>query len=401
MGAGDFPTILGMALLVCKNCRKVYRIAKETDCPGCHASFPSTYNFANSDRFLKRETARVLARRKKSGLEGLVGGLECVIINTEPEKLRATVRELLDYTGLRFDSSFEDGRGAFCVLKTEGSADFLVASRKGGRNPFARFNDFPKSRHLPNTRLETFVFSVRDIESYVDIQRSLGVRFLTAKPLRLGGYSFIQTAPSRFTGNSLGFIQWEGRRGDYRTRGSERLRWRAPKPARRYLGSVHELDHAATRVKAEERDAAIVEFLELTNYHFDFAIYVKVFNSITNVARLTAADYAMVFTSGISPFVSEEVSGPTEKFIHNYGRRVHHIAFRTDDIEKVYANLGRDGMEFLIELVGSPREGLKQTFTVASENSLLVTEYIHRYGKFDGFFTRSNVTLLTGATAKQ
>jgi len=390
-----------MALLVCKNCKKVYEITRETDCPGCGLAFPNSYNFKNSDTFLKRETARVLALRKKSGLDGLVGGLECVIINTEPDRLHATVRELLDYTGLRFEEGFEDERAATCVLKTEGSADFLVTSRMRGRNPFLSFNDFPKSRHVPNTRLETFVFSVRDIDRYVEIQRSLGTRFLTPGPMRLGGYSFIQTAPSRFTGNSLGFIEWNARRGDYRTPKSGRLNWRPKKPAKRYLGSVHALDHAATRVKAEERDAAIIEFLELTNYHFDFAIYVKVFNSITNVARLTKADYAMVFTSGISPYVSDEMSGPTEKFIHNYGRRVHHVAFRTDDIEKVFANLKRNGMKFLIELVGSPREGLKQTFTMPSKSSLLVTEYIHRYGKFDGFFTRSNVTLLTGSTAKQ
>jgi hypothetical protein len=109
----------------------------------------------------------------------------------------------------------------------------------------------------------------------------------------------------------------------------------------------------------------------------------------------------MVFTSGISPYISDEESGPTEKFIHNYGTRVHHMAFRTENIEQTYEALRADGMDFLIELVGSPEEGLKQTFTVASESTLLVNEYIHRYGDFDGFFTRSNVTLLTGATDKQ
>lgn len=59
------------------------------------------------------------------------------------------------------------------------------------------------------------------------------------------------------------------------------------------------------------------------------------------------------------------------------------------------------GMDFLIRLVGSPDEGLKRIFTVASEHTLLVNEYIHRYGDFDGFFTKSNVTLLTGVTDKQ
>jgi hypothetical protein len=58
-------------------------------------------------------------------------------------------------------------------------------------------------------------------------------------------------------------------------------------------------------------------------------------------------------------------------------------------------------MHFLIDLVGSPDEGLKQTFSKQSEHTLLVNEYIHRYGDFDGFFTKSNVTLLTAATDVQ
>jgi hypothetical protein len=58
-------------------------------------------------------------------------------------------------------------------------------------------------------------------------------------------------------------------------------------------------------------------------------------------------------------------------------------------------------MEFLLDLVGSEEEGLQQIFTVPSEHTLLVTEYIHRFGNFDGFFTRSNVEKLTAATARR
>jgi hypothetical protein len=32
---------------------------------------------------------------------------------------------------------------------------------------------------------------------------------------------------------------------------------------------------------------------------------------------------------------------------------------------------------------------------------MIVTEYIHRYNGFDGYFTLSNVTALTEATGKQ
>jgi hypothetical protein len=391
-----------MAKLICPKCKKVFDLASSGGaCPVCRREQPGVYDFANSDEFLKKNVAVVMEERKKAGLEGLVGGLECVIINTEESTHRPAVEEMLRYTGLDIAAAFRDGDCATCVLKTANCADFLVRSRKNPGNPFAPFNAAPKSRHLPNTRLETFVFAAKDIEKYFAVQKSRGIRFLTDGVVRTDKYSFIQTQPSRFTGNSAGFIQWKGKRGDYAAAGAADLRWDVKKPASPHLGNIGRLDHAATRVKAEDRDAAIIEFLDLTNYNFDFAIYVNVFNSITNVARLTKDDYAMVFTSGISSYISDELSGPTEKFVHNYGQRVHHIAFHTEKIEATYDALGKDGMDFLIKLVGSPAEGLKQTFTVASPYTLLVNEYIYRYGDFDGFFTKSNVTALTGATGKQ
>jgi len=362
----------------------------------------------NSDEYLLEKAPGIIAERKRLGLEGLVGGLQAVIINTEPERQRATAEELLRYTGLEYNGVFEDDNFRTCVLKTRAyhkfrSADFLVKSRIRGEteNPFYQLNLAPKSRHLPNTRLETFVFETNDIEEYVSIQKSQGLEFLTDGIVRMDNYSFIQTVPSKFTGNSLGFIQWTDEKGRYENSGSRKLDWDMKKSKLDHLQNVRWLDHAATRVKAQDRNHAIIEFMRLTNYNFDFAIYVKPSNSITSVARLSPKDFAMVFTSGISPYVSDEISGPTEKFIHNYGSRVHHIAFQTEEIEDTYSSLVRDEMKFLIELVGSPEEGLKQTFTEPSGNTLLVNEYIHRYGDFDGFFSKSNVTLLTAATGKQ
>ena len=360
----------------------------------------------NSDEYLKEKAPGIIAERKLLGLEGLVGGLQAVIINTEPERQRATAEELLRYTGLEFSGAFQDDEYRTCMLKTPAyhefrSADFLIKSRVKGEDPFYQLNLSPKSSHLPNTRLGTFVFETKDIEGYFSIQKSQGIEFLTDGIVRMDNYSFIQTVPSRFTGNSLGFIQWTGEKGRYETSGSRTLDWDMKKPKLDHLKNVRWLDHAATRVKAQDRDLAIIEFMKLTNYNFDFAIYVKPQNSITSVARLSPKDFAMVFTSGISPYISDEISGPTEKFIHNYGSRVHHIAFQTEAIEDTYDSLVRDEMKFLIELVGSPEEGLKQTFTEPSENTLLVNEYIHRYGDFDGFFSKSNVTLLTAATGKQ
>ncbi len=358
----------------------------------------------NRDEVLRKEAARVMEERKLCGLEGLVGGLQAVIINTEKHLHKSAAEELIRYSGLQFQEAFMDGEHKTCVLKVPGSdksrsADFLIRSRLKGSNPFSEFNTAPQARDYPNTRLETFVFETYDIKRYVSLQSPANIKF-QSEILDFGNYYFIQTMPSRFTGNSLGFIEWKGDRGVYSSPESHGVDWNiSAKPSA--LGNVRWLDHAATRVRAQDRDPAILEFMRLTNYNFDFAIYVKSLNSITNVARLSSSDFAMVFTSGITPFVSREASGPTEKFISNFGPRVHHIAFQTEEIDATVEALRKDKMKFLLDLVGSPEEGLKQIFSQPSRNTLLVLEYIHRYGDFDGFFTKSNVTSLTAATAKQ
>lgn len=387
-----------MKKLICPKCKKVHLHSIDDKYPGCGGT--DYKDFRNSDEYLRKEVEVVLKERRKFGLDGLVSGLNNVIINTEPDRQKAAVEEFLRFTGLNVAEAFEDSEFRTAVLKTEGSADFLIRSRKT-ENPFLKLNRFSKSVHVPNTRLEAFVFETTEIEKYVSIQKQRGIEFLTEDIIDKDNFSFIQSVPSVYTGNSIGIIQWHRNKGKYASSDSAPLDWQFQKPDGSATKNIMELDHTATRVRAEDRDAAVIEFMNLTNYKFDFAIYVKVFNSITNVARFSSKNFAMVFTSGISPYIDDEKSGPTEKFVHNYGPRVHHMAFRTEEIEQTVPALKNDGMRFLIDLVGSIPEGLKQIFSSPSENTLLVNEYIHRYGDFDGFFTKSNVTLLTGATAKQ
>lgn len=343
----------------------------------------------------------VVKGRRDAGLEGLVEGLEAVVINTEPGRLEPAVEELLKFTGFEIKEHFADPKASAYVLGTRDSPSLVIRSRGRGANPFHPFNQAERARALPNTRLETFVFRTRDLDTYVGIQRGRGVRFLTDSIIDAPGYRFIQTAPSGFTGNSLGFIEWKGPGRSFAGAGAKRLPINQGKPDLPWLSLIHGLDHTATRVRAAERNDAILEFLSLTGYHFDFAVFVKSLNSITSVARLSMDDFAMVFTSGIEPYTDDEASGPTEKFIRSYGTRVHHMAFRTEEIDEVFRELGSHGMEFLVELVGSPDEGLKQTFSIPSPHTMIVNEYIHRYEGFDGFFTRSNVEALTRATGRQ
>jgi hypothetical protein len=356
---------------------------------------------AGEEKELIKRTALVPAERKKAGLDGLVLGLDAIIITTETDRVVPAVIELLHYTGLSCTEAYTLGNERGYVLGQPGSASIIVRSRGGEPNPFETLNRARMTGALPNTRLETFVFATPDIHNYIRIQKGRGVQFLTPEPVESASCSFIQTAPSRFTGNSLGFIEWKDADRSYIPKGAEAASHLPEKPAFPFLKNITGLDHTATRVRAQDRTSAILEFLNLTNYHYDFGVHVKSLNSITSVARREAGDFAMVFTSGITPYTTDEESGPTEKFIRNYGTRVHHMAFRTERIETIIAQLKGGGMEFLLDLVGSEEEGLKQIFSVPSQNTLIINEYIHRYRGFDGFFTRSNVERLTEATGKQ
>ncbi len=355
----------------------------------------------NDDTALLAGVEAVRQGRARLGLDGMVGDLEAVVISTEPARFTAAVDQLLATTGHGVSAAYATPLHDVCVLSLPGSADLIVQSRKGGTNPFAQANRGAKSGPWPNTRLETFVFSCTDVKAYLKIQRGRGITFLQDKAYKAPGYRYCQTMPSRFTGNAIGLIEWRDRKAGYAPEGCAALDAAFAKPDRPYLAKIGRLDHVATRVRAEERDAAILEFMGLTNHDFAFAVYVETLNSITSVARRSPTDYAQVFTSGIESFKTPETSGPTELFIHNYGTRSHHMAFETCDIAAVVESLRADGLGFLSELAGSRQEGLEQIFSRMSQETLLVNEYIQRYDGFDGFFTKSNVTVLTDSTRNQ
>jgi len=355
----------------------------------------------NDDNVLLATAEAIIQERRKLGLEGLVGGLEALVIATEPDHFQPAIQQLLSSTGHQLKYAFTEGVRDVAVLSLEGSADLIVQARKDGPNPFREANRGAKTADRPDTRLETFVFKCRDVREYVKLQRGRGVFFLEDRVFDTPAYRYAQTMPSRFTGNAIGLVEWKHSESDYLTPDCVPLELAVSKPDRPYLANIGELDHVATRVRAEERDAAILEYMQLTSYNFAFSVYVEQLNSITNVARLSPDDYAQVFTSGIEPFKTVDTSGPTELFIHNYGPRSHHMAFNTASIESTVEGLQADGMGFLSGLVGSREEGLKQIFSKMSPHTLLVNEYIQRYDGFDGFFTKSNVTLLTESTRNQ
>ncbi len=359
-----------------------------------------TQPFVNDETVLARRVEQVQDERAKLGLDGLVGGLETVVFGVDQDRLEPAVADFLNTTGYLFGSTLQGPEFRSCVLRLPGSADFLFRSRKSGANPFAGEPLGPKTQHMPSTRIETMVFLCHDLERFEAIQRRRGVRFLTPGIVRTESYAFLQTEPSAFSALSFGFVQWTRGGRQYANEVDREVDWSLPKPDKAHLRNVGVFDHASVRVHARHRDDAIVEFLGLTNYDFAMAVYVDNLNSITNVARYPGDPYAMVITSGMGDAAPGQ-EGPTEKFIINYGRRIHHLAFRTENVVETFAGLKAYGMQFLLELVGSEQEGLRQTFSKPCAPTMMVNEYIQRYEGFDGFFTKSNVTALTEATDHQ
>ncbi len=117
---------------------------------------------------------------------------------------------------------------------------------------------------------------------------------------------------------------------------------------------------------------------------------------------------AKVFTANNTPYFVNHLTrlpSPTETFVRNYGPRLHHIALAVRDgetdglenIEYVVKHIAAQGRDFLLDVIGSREQGLKQIFSSASEHSSLIIEYVQRFGDFNGFFTRENVAELTHA----
>jgi hypothetical protein len=173
------------------------------------------------------------------------------------------------------------------------------------------------------------------------------------------------------------------------------------------------IDHLATRIYSQNRETAILEWLSLSSYYYWGSYDIKNQNSSTNVTK--SAHFpdeiyspAKVFTANNTPyFVNhlERLPSPTETFVRNYGPRLHHLAIGVHDgehqgmenIDYVVNAIASQGKKFLLDVIGSREEGIKQIFSGASEHSSLIIEYVQRFGDFDGFFTKHNVAELTHA----
>lgn len=157
----------------------------------------------------------------------------------------------------------------------------------------------------------------------------------------------------------------------------------------------------------------------MSPYYFWGAYNIADQNSSTNVNRNPNVtddkmSPAKVFTANNTPsFVNsfEKLPMPTEDFVRNFGRRMHHIAQEVRDgdhqsgvknIDFVVETLRKSGTPFLANVVGecTDKPNLKQIFSKHSPASILITEYVERCLGYDGFFTKDNVAALTQAAGQ-
>lgn len=381
----------------------------------------------NSD-FFETYLSRLLEERDRVGLTDMVHEIDALMITVEPGHSIDYIAELALMTPYHYLVTLESEGHLTHVLRIDlDSPDVLIREVKdpNTRGIFRSLNEvYPVGTHRPYSRYIGEIIRVSNLHEVVRLQREREFRFFGADDVRKLEFpgNLAVSKPSPYTHNIVAYLEREAHDprvyalGVSRVDAQTQAAYEAAKELQYKLG-IHTLllpiDHLATRVYSQNREVAILEYLSSSSYYYWGSYDIKDQNSSTNVTKSVhhAQEFrspAKVFTANNTPyFVNhlEHLPSPTETFVRNYGPRLHHIAVavrdgETDGVENIeYAVrcIAEQGKDFLLDVIGSKEEGLKQIFSSASEHSSLIIEYVQRFGDFDGFFARHNVAELTRA----
>ncbi len=386
------------------------------------------YGDKQNSPFFEEYLIKLLEERDRVGLTQAIRQIDALMITVEPGNSLAYVGELCLMTPYHYLVTLESESHYTHILRIDMSApDVLVREVKdpNTRGIFRSLNEvYPIGAHKPNSRYMGEVFRVDNLHEVVELQRSRDVRFFNQEQIRKlelpGNMAVVK--PSPYTHNIVGY--WERPDPDVRVyalglssiRDDVNKAYQDAKDNQEHLGidkMLLPIDHLATRVYSQNREAAILEYLTQTSYYYWGSYDIANQNSSTNVTKSVhyaneLESPAKVFTAANHPyFVNHllKLPSPTEQFVRNFGPRLHHLAVAVRDgevdgqpnIDYVVNLLRHCGQDFLLDVIGSKEEGLKQIFSSASEYSSLIIEYVQRFGDFQGFFTKDNVAELTHA----
>ena len=390
-------------------------------------SFPRHGDKRNS-AFFEEFLQRLLEERDATGLTGMIDEIDAIMITVDPGHSVRYIGELALMTPYHYLVTLESEHHWTHILRVDmNSPDFLVREVKDPniRGIFRSLNEvYPIGANKPNSRYMGEVLRVDDLHGVVSCQQERGFRFFTQDQIRkleLPGNLAI-SKPSPYTHNIVAYMERPLENLRVYALGLSRIRseiqdvYLAAKDLQKTLSIdklILPIDHLATRVYSQNREVAILEWLSLSSYYYWGSYDIKDQNSSTNVTKSVhhsneVRSPAKVFTANNTPyFVNhlEKLPSPTETFVRNYGPRLHHIALavrdgeteRRENIEHVVRQIAAQGRDFLLDVIGSKEQGLKQIFSSASEHSSLIIEYVQRFGDFDGFFAKDNVAELTRA----
>ena len=388
----------------------------------------SRHGDKQNSAFFEDNLIRLLEERDQLGLTSMIHEIDALMISVDPEHSTKYIAELALMTPYHYLVTLETSQHLTHVLRIDlNSPDILLREVKDPnlRGIFRSLNEvYPIGAKKPNSRYMGEIVRVDDLHSVVKIQQQRGFRFFNqddVRKLELPGNLAI-SKPSPYTHNILAYLEREPEELRVYALGVSVIKpdvqaaYLEAKTLQNKIGVTDlllPLDHLATRVYSQNREVAILEYLSLTSYYFWGAYNIKDQNSSTNVTKSAHAipeskSPAKVFTANNTPYFInhlEHLPSPTETFVRNYGPRLHHMAISVKDgeyegkenIDFVVDAIAENGKGFLLDVIGSKEQGLKQIFSNASEHSSLIIEYVQRYGSFDGFFTQENVAKLTEA----
>ena len=395
-----------------------------------------TFNSLNFSRhgdkenspFFEDNLVRLLEERDQLGLTDIIHEIDALMISVDPEHATKYIAELALMTPYHYMVTLETEQHLTHILRIDlNSPDILLREVKDPnlRGIFRSLNEvYPVGAKKPNSRYMGEIIRVTDLHSVVKLQEQREFRFFSqdeVRKLELPGNVAI-SKPSPYTHNIVGYLERKPNElrvyalGVSMIKADVQTAYEEAKALQTQIGVTGlllPLDHLATRVYSQNREVAILEYLSLSSYYFWGAYNIKDQNSSTNVTKSTHAipeskSPAKVFTANNTPYFInhlEHLPSPTETFVRNYGPRLHHMAIAVKDgefrgkenIDFVVDAIAENGKGFLLDVIGSKEQGLKQIFSNASEHSSLIIEYVQRYGSFDGFFTQENVAKLTEA----
>lgn len=371
---------------------------------------------------------QLLEDRDRIGLTDMIRQIDALMINVEPGCSVSYVGELALMTPYHYLVTLESETHWTHILRIDlHSPDILVREVRDGdyHGIFRSLNEvYPVGAHKPNSRYMGEIFRVTNQHDVVELQKAREIRFFNQDQIRKlelpGNINLVK--PSPYTHNIVGY--WERPESDIRVyalgnsviRDDVNRAYQEAKEVQQELNLdqlILPIDHLATRVYSQNREVAILEYLTLSSYYYWGSYDIENQNSSTNVTKsIHHSDERMspakVFTAANNPYFVNHLVGlpsPTENFVRNYGPRLHHLALIVADgetagksnIDYVVEAIRAKGKDFLLDVIGSKEEGLKQIFSSASEHSSLIIEYVQRFGDFSGFFTKKNVAGLTEA----